>query len=419
MGNRRRGKTRLKVLLIGHACGPGLGSEPGGTWNWAWHLSKLHQVWLLTYPEHRREVEEFLSANPNPNLHFLWVKLRTRFDPWKPERGERGIRLHYLLWLREAYRQAELLNRQIGFDVAHHVSWGTIGAPPPLWKLRVRSVWGPVGGGQRAPVRFRSFFGPSWRTEMLRSMHVRSLEFFPKLRRALRSTQVVLATNYETRALLERAGAADVRPFLDCGLPVDFVPLAPVFKGLEGEFLLLWAGRLEPRKGLPLALQALARVPGLPVKLLVAGDGVLRKDWQELSRSLGIEHRVTFLGAVPYAQMSSLFQRCHAFAFTSLRDSFGSVVLEAMAHGLPILALNHQGVATFVPDAAAIKVPVSTPSETVASLAEGIRRLFQNSESRKAMGRAAWACAKEQTWERRALAMSSLYEEATSAHRGI
>jgi glycosyltransferase involved in cell wall biosynthesis len=404
----------MKVLLIGHACGPGLGSEPGGTWNWAWHLSHLHQVWLLSHPEHRQEVEDLLAANPNPNLRVLWVEPRTRFDPWKPEHGERGIRLHYILWLSEAYRQAELLNRQVRFDVAHHVSWGTVSAPPPFWKLPVRSVWGPIGGGQRAPARFRSLFGSRWCTEMLRSMHVRSMEFVPRLRRAVRSTQLVLATNHETRALLQRAGAPDVRPFLDCGLPVDFVPSAPVLKSEEGEFFLLWAGRLEPRKGLPLALEALARVPDLPIRLLVAGDGILRKEWEDLSRSLGLKNRVTFLGAVPYAHMSGLFQRCGAYVFTSLRDSFGSVVLEAMAHGLPILALNHQGVGAFVPEAAAIKVPVSTPSGAVRSLAEGIRKLYQSSRDRQSMALAAWACAKEQTWDRRAKAMSSLYEEVVS-----
>ena len=56
----------MKVLLVGHSCGPGLGSEPGITWNWARHLSKQHEVWVITRPEYRDRVETYLSRRPNP-----------------------------------------------------------------------------------------------------------------------------------------------------------------------------------------------------------------------------------------------------------------------------------------------------------------------------------------------------------------
>jgi glycosyltransferase involved in cell wall biosynthesis len=168
---------------------------------------------------------------------------------------------------------------------------------------------------------------------------------------------------------------------------------------------------MQPRKALPLALEALAKAGEVRVKLLVAGDGEMRSLWEDCARRLHVESRVEFLGEVAWDQMPGLYQSADAFVFTSLRDSFGTQVLEAMGQALPILTLDHQGVGTFVPSEAGIKVPVTSPQQTVAGLAEGIRRLALSPEERQKMGEAAFTYAKTQTWERRAERMSEMYEE--------
>src|SRR5258708_15547268 len=99
----------MNVLLIGHACGPGLGSEPGFTWNWPLHMSRYHRVCVLAHPQYQAEVNAFLAVNPNPNLQFIWVELDRWMDPWNPRRGEQWIRFHYLLWLSKAYKAAQAL----------------------------------------------------------------------------------------------------------------------------------------------------------------------------------------------------------------------------------------------------------------------------------------------------------------------
>jgi glycosyltransferase involved in cell wall biosynthesis len=168
---------------------------------------------------------------------------------------------------------------------------------------------------------------------------------------------------------------------------------------------------MQPRKALPLALEALAETKDLAAKLLVAGDGKMRGEWESYAKHLKLGDRVEFLGQVPWNEISRLYQRADAFLFTSLRDSFGTQVLEAMAHGLPILTLDHQGVGTFVPPNTGIKVPVTSPQQTVAALANGIRRLASCTGERLKMGEAARAYARTQTWERRAERMSNVYDE--------
>jgi glycosyltransferase involved in cell wall biosynthesis len=180
---------------------------------------------------------------------------------------------------------------------------------------------------------------------------------------------------------------------------------------MKKEFTLMWAGLLIRRKALPLGLDALARVRHLPVRLLVVGGGPLKQQWQKQAADLGLANRVDFLGHIHWTEMAEQYRKADAFLFTSLRDSSGNVVFEAMANALPILTLDHQGVGTFVPPEAGIKVPVTTPAETVTGLAEGIERLVTRPDERLRMGEAAWAFVKANNWEHRAELMSGYYEK--------
>lgn len=400
----------MKILIIGHACGPGLGSEPANTWNWAWHLSRTNQVWVVAHPEYKDRVDNFLNSEPNCSLKFHWVTVNNCFDRWVPGQGqEKGIRLHYWLWLNEAYGQAADLHEKMRFDLVHHVSWSTISIPPPFWKLSVRSVWGPIGGGQFFPTSLASLLQQKRIKESLRSLYLTSLPFSPRLRRSLASVDIVLSTNFETRSLLRRAGATSVEMFLDCG--VNGEPIMPKKRSTQERLTLLWAGRLEPIKGLVIALRALAKCNESQISLLVAGSGSDRARMEDLTQQLGLTRQVEFLGQIPHEDMSTLFQSCDAFLFTSMRESFGSVVLEALVHGLPIVTLNQHGMRAFVPEDAAIKIAVGAPDQIIRDFAIAIETLASNPDRMRKMSRAAYIFANEQRWTLRAERMNTLYHK--------
>src|SRR6266550_4751095 len=405
----------MKILIIGHACSPRQGSEPGFTWNWALQLSRQHQVWVLAHPHDQDAVERFLADHQNTNLKFHWVAVPRSLDPWDSRGADRGLRLHYLLWLRSAYKKAIELHQRIGFDIVHHVSYGSLSAPPPVWKIPAPFIWGPIGWAQQSPFSFQDYFGGGWAREFLRHLRISLLPHSPFLRKAVRSSAVLLATNRDTAELLDRIGCRDVRLFLDSGLSSNFILRALVSKPSDGSLTLLWAGRMQPRKALPLALEALEQTKDIRVKLLIAGDGEMRGSWEQCAKRLSLGGRVEFLGRLPWEEMPRLYRCADAFVFTSLQDSFGTQVLEAMGHGLPILTLDHQGVGTFVPPEAGIKVPVTNPHETVTGIVSAIRELALHPQIRRSLGDAGRAFAETQTWERRAERMSKLYEEVLSA----
>jgi glycosyltransferase involved in cell wall biosynthesis len=151
--------------------------------------------------------------------------------------------------------------------------------------------------------------------------------------------------------------------------------------GLEEEFLWLAAGRLEPVKDYPTLLWAMVEVPE-PARLVIAGAGPLESDLRSLTRKLGLEHRVRFLGFEP--DVLSWMQAADGFVLSSRWEGLPMGLLEASACALP-------AVATGVPGTSEIIVPGKTGSLTTAgsamSLGGAMTRMMRlPPEERKIMG---------------------------------
>ncbi|MGH7178451.1 MAG: glycosyltransferase, partial [Tepidisphaeraceae bacterium] len=83
----------------------------------------------------------------------------------------------------------------------------------------------------------------------------------------------------------------------------------------------------------------------------------------------------------------------------------------AMAWGLPIVMLNHQGVRAFVPDDVAMKASVDSPHNTIVELARGIETLAGDPHLRQQMGSAAIEVARLHSWDRKADQIAAWYEQ--------
>jgi glycosyltransferase involved in cell wall biosynthesis len=106
----------------------------------------------------------------------------------------------------------------------------------------------------------------------------------------------------------------------------------------------LFVGQLIPRKGLRELVAAvdLARRHG-DVSLTIAGAGPLRSELIRTVRSRGLEDSVTLVGHLEGRELELLYASHDVFAFPSLADSFGVVVVEAMRAGLPVIASRYAG----------------------------------------------------------------------------
>jgi len=353
----------------------------------------------------RQNIEAHLASQVHDSavsrLQFEYVAVPKWVDFLA--RWQFGIYLHYLVWQYLAWRAAKRLDERLNFDLVHHATYGSLQMASWLWRLGKPMIFGPVGGGQHAPKAFQNYL-PNWyKTEIPRTvMSWLLVTFNPNVRQNLRHASVVLATNQETASLAKHLGAQRVELFLDSGLPESFLPKHYPERQPAPELRLLWLGRLISRKALPVVLAALAQVdPRVRFRLTVVGDGPMMPLLPGLIKQYGLEGRVTCLGTLPWSEVRHAYLTHDAFMFTSLRDSFAAQFLEAMATGLPIITLNHQGARDFIPEAAGLKVPVTTPEETIADLARAVEYFYYHPEAREHMGRAGYAFALTQTWPKR------------------
>jgi 1,2-diacylglycerol 3-alpha-glucosyltransferase len=115
--------------------------------------------------------------------------------------------------------------------------------------------------------------------------------------------------------------------------------------GWQNDKVLVSTGRLAKEKNWPTLLKAAKKIhrahPDLRVVLI--GDGTQKVPLQKLASELGIAERVTFTGKLPFAEVTTYLKAADVFGFASVSETQGLVTMEAMAAGLPVVAVDGSG----------------------------------------------------------------------------
>jgi len=389
------------ILLSAFACDPYKGSEPSFGWNWSTGLVREgYEVHCLTRLYHKEGINKH---NRIENLHFHYISL-----PFGLERlytlSNASLYLYYLIWQWLAYLKGKKLQKIHHFERAHHVSWGSIQQGSFLYKLKIPFIFGPAGGGQIAPEKFKKYFRQYWAVEEKRQRVSSILERFnPACKHMLRTATAVIVSNRDTYQLAKKAGARNILLTPDAALPVSFFPKSFIIRQpLPGKLKLLWVGRILPRKGLLLVLDVMKMLKAYTdITLTIVGDGEMRKAADDKYHEYGLQNTVTFVGAVPYQQVREYYSSHDIFFFTSLRDSGPLQLMEAMAFGLPVITLDLHGQGQIISDKTGVKVPMGAPKDVINALAKAIIDLTTAPVHYHAMSRAAYSFALNQVWEKK------------------
>ena len=351
---------------------PGGGSEHAVGWTWARMLAGFAEVWVITLPIEgdRADFERRLGLAPErTRIHFVEVD-PPRWLRSTPFLGNvrRFHRFKYVVWQFAAFRVARRLHRKHPFDVAWHLTWANAWLGSTAALLGVPFVFGPVGGGVEPPWRLARFLGTRGLLSELQRTAVRWLarRFNPLAFITWRRARLILVQNPETRRWLPKRYRYKYVLFPNAILGV--APAPRTVREPAGTTA-LYAGRLIPLKGLPLALEAIARLPAW--RLVILGDGPEELRLRSLAGRLGIADRVEFRGMQTRDEvMRVMREEADVLVFPSFHDEGSLAVVEAVATGLPVVCLDRGGPRILGGTA----VPIGSPRRTVRRMAAEIAR---------------------------------------------
>ena len=196
-----------------------------------------------------------------------------------------------------------------------------------------------------------------------------------------------------------------------------FQPQAPrAARWLADRPFLLSTGTIEPRKNQLFLLEAYGRFRaqgGMPVPLVLAGgEGWLMDDFQHQLARFPWAADVHWLGYVSDAELAWLYSHCLINLYPSHYEGFGLPVLEGMGFGAPVICSNTTSLPEIVAEAGMLLPPDDGDAWVAALVA-----LTAMPERRKALAGAARARARSFDWQRSAVALLGLYEDAVSEAR--
>lgn len=238
-------------------------------------------------------------------------------------------------------------------------------------------------------VQYLSYYGmpflekPGWR--YLRWFHNRcAVNFSPSL---------------STLRLLEQHGIPNLR---HCPHGIDSQLFNPAYRSQElrshyiddpdGK-ILLYVGRIAPEKDLEVLMEAAALLNqrGLEYRLLIVGDGPSRRKLEELKID-----NVVFCGYQRGQDLYDLYASADIFVFPSLTETFGNVVVEAMASGLPVVAALAGGVEDNLQPG---KNGLAFTAGDACDMATQIESLLKQPDLLRTLARGALAHARSRNWE--------------------
>lgn len=404
----------MNLLLCAYACAPNEGSEPEVGWRMVTGIANqcpTDTVFVIT----KGNNSEGISSEVYPeNLKFIYYSAPKWLSFWK--KGGRGVRTYYYLWMIGAVLL--LKKKKLKFDIIHHVTFVNDWLPSFFFLLkgeRAKFIWGPIGSHD--PIDKKFLDGPKKKlVEIFRiSLQFLFRNFDPFFLLCKRNSDFVFGINDNVRRKVGLVSKG--RFFSEPAIGIDAPKSVPKQKHSGSVFKLVSVGRLLYIKNFKLTLLAFSKFlgskrDGRTALLTIVGGGAELHDLIAYAEVLGISKYVEFVGNVPLQEVDSFFSSADIFLFPTLENA-GFVVLEAMSHGLPIIAMNYGGPAQFVTSYVDQQL-VSSESdyEKIADdLARNIHRFYEDDKLRCAVGSANYSdVVSKCTWDEKVKRVVAVYE---------
>jgi glycosyltransferase involved in cell wall biosynthesis len=417
-----RPAEQLRVLIVaGNAsmCQGGESSLPI-----RWFLAMLAagvDVRLLVHARNQPEIDALLGDHASRIFYVRETLAQTII--WKlgasmPEQVTNFSTAWFVHLITQSMQRplARRLIEQFKIDIIHEPIPVTPRLPSMMYGLGIPVVIGPMNGNMTYPPGFGY---PSF----LERTFVPLARCFTDLANSLipgkRQAALLLVANERSRQALPRGCSGRVAILCENGVEPDIWHRPEDLPERSGDVLRIgFLGRLVLWKGADMMLDVFAevrkRTPS--AELWIIGDGPERMNLQRQAEQLGLSQAVKFHGWVDPKECSRLLSQCDVFLYPSLRDCGGAVVLEAMALGLPVVALNWGGTGEYLATGCGVAVEPAPRRQLIANLVKTVQELTP--ERRRSLGEAARReIAEKYTWQAKVRQVLEQYAAVCEAGR--
>lgn len=231
---------------------------------------------------------------------------------------------------------------------------------------------------------------------------------------ARRAVRIITPSQYTTEQLLKHVGVPREKiRMIPFGVDLPKSSLSAERRAFErerlvgkGNEMIFSVGVIQTRKNTINAVKALRHLPDRYRLVIAGGDGHGSQAIHDFIRTEGLGSRVVLLGYAPAEQLPIMYDAASVFLFPSFEEGFGLPVLEAMAHGLPVVASKTSSLPE-VGGEAALYVDPHDPKD----IAEKVARATEDEKLRKQMVERGIKRARAFTWRRTAEANLEVYNE--------
>ncbi|WP_300021568.1 glycosyltransferase family 4 protein [uncultured Maribacter sp.] len=396
---------RPNVIINAYACSPNKGSEPGMGWNWIISISKFCNIHIITEGEWKTEIEESITDLPQGiNLTFYYLPVSDKIRNMCWNQGDWRFYYYYHKWQKRALKQAEVICETVSIDIIHQLNMVGYREPGMLWKIKdIPVVWGPIGGFGGIPTPFLKSFSNKEAIKQKIKQAINNIQVYtPYIQKAIKKSDVLIACNSVAKNKLQHFRKDKVLVISEAG---SLISSNKNTRNYNFETLkILWIGRNIKSKALSIALETMTELNDLNIELNVLGV-----DKSEAHLPNEETQNVNFHSWIPHEEVQNFFNSSHLLLFTSLYEATGTVVLESLAKGVPVICHDTCGQGDIIDSMCGVKVPMKSVDYSIQTFSKEIRNLYFNKNLIKSLSDGAYAKAKEFQWENKGKLMNDIY----------
>ena len=404
--------NKLKILIVCEHASNAYGGEAILPLNYFSYLtSSQHDVYLITHDRVKASMLKMLEIKQNHVFYVpdTWAhqflnkcarKLPARFGAVTV-----GFVTHLLTQIYQ-WKLVKKIVKDKQIDLIHEPAPVSAVQPSAMFGFGVPVIIGPMNGGMSFPPAFQYMAG--WSERILYQFIRMFTSVYNLIIPGKFFANALLVANKRTLHALPRLRLGKVIELVENG--VFSVVDSPKPVSQTTQINVLYVGRLIDLKMIDIAIDAVMQCKG-DITLTILGDGPLRGHLMEYAEN-NAAGRVQFLGAVPHAEINQHYDSADVFVLPSVRECGGAVVLEAMARGLPVIAVNWGGPADYITEETGFLIEPKSRDYMVEEFAKTIELLANQPALRYKIGVAAINRVKDHfLWSKKIKDITDIYQK--------